>query len=83
MFSWRREHAAEEPLIRDVYVCKTCGMVIENVPEEECPVCGADEADLSQWSDDYQALGTLASLHSLVSRPRQPDGPAGFHRHFA
>jgi rubrerythrin len=35
-------HAAEEPLIRVVYVCKTCGMVIENVPEEACPICGTD-----------------------------------------
>ncbi len=39
-------HAAEEPLIRDVYICKTCGMVIENVPEEECSVCGGDVAGI-------------------------------------
>ncbi|MGA9140545.1 MAG: ferritin family protein [Methanocella sp.] len=35
-------HAAGEPLIRVTYVCKTCGMVIENLPEEACPVCGTD-----------------------------------------
>jgi rubrerythrin len=40
------QHTAEEPLIRDVYVCRTCGMAIENVPEEECPVCGGDVADI-------------------------------------
>lgn len=38
----RAQRAAEEPLIGEVYVCQTCGMVVENSPPEQCPVCTGD-----------------------------------------
>jgi rubrerythrin len=38
----KTQHAAAEPVIGEVFVCKACGMVAENVPVEGCPVCGTD-----------------------------------------
>ncbi len=34
-------HAAEEPTMGDLYVCDTCGLVVEGEPPESCTVCRA------------------------------------------
>jgi rubrerythrin len=40
------EHAAEEPKIGELYMCASCGLVVEGKPPEDCPVC---EAKLFQF----------------------------------
>lgn len=38
----KTQHAAAEPDIGEVFVCKACGMVAESIPGEGCPVCRTD-----------------------------------------
>jgi rubrerythrin len=38
------QRAREEPAIGDIYVCQSCGLVMENAPPELCPVCEGDSA---------------------------------------
>ncbi|BAI62440.1 rubrerythrin [Methanocella paludicola SANAE] len=37
------EHAAEDPEIGELYVCDICGLVMEEKPPENCPVCRAKQ----------------------------------------
>lgn len=37
------EHAAEEPKIGELYVCASCGLIVEGKPPGDCPVCEAKQ----------------------------------------
>jgi rubrerythrin len=38
----KTKHAAEEPKIDVLYVCRACGNVIDVIAPEGCPVCGGE-----------------------------------------
>lgn len=40
----KTKHAAEEPKIDGLYVCRSCGYVTDAIAPEGCPVCGTDRA---------------------------------------
>ncbi len=40
----KTKHAAEEPKIDGLYVCRSCGYVTDEIAPGGCPVCGTDRA---------------------------------------